>query len=277
MAKALRGIDISSWNTNNIDWGWVAKNYDFCIVKCTGGTGYRNPYYTEQLAGARGVGLIVGHYHYAVESSVSSGNPMGPGGQAEAIRFLQEADIRSGEILCLDLEDKQLPDDAEDWALDFCRTVKSMANITPFIYSYKAFMEERNLTTEALSEFPLWYAFYWDSGKASPIPKTIGAWDKITIWQFSGSTPIPQMPSNAVDENLFWGTREELAAYGRKEVDLSETNMEPVVTPETNWGGKGVIRQHTELMLVENVETKKFYYKVIHNGVANEWDEVSKG
>lgn len=276
MARALRGIDISSWNTNDIDWAWVANHYEFCIIKCTGGMGYRNPYYSEQLAGARGVGLIVGHYHYAVESSLSTGNPMGPGGEAEALRFLDEADIREGELICLDLEDKQLPDDAEQWTLDFCQKVEEVTNTKPFIYSYKAFMEERNLTTEALSEYPLWYAFYWDSGKDSPIPRTIGAWEKITIWQFSGSTPIPQMPSNPVDENLFWGTREELLAYGMPGVTQGAVNMSPIVTPETNWGGEGVILAHLQVILAQNADTGVMYFNLIHNGVERGWDSLTK-
>lgn len=277
MAKALKGIDISSWNGTDIDWGWVGKNYDFCVIKCTGGMGYRNPHYAEQLQGARGAGLIVGHYHYAVESSVPIGNPMGPGGEVEAIRFLQESDIRPGEFACLDLEDKQLPDDAEAWTLDWLHTVRNATGITAFVYSFKSFMEERNLTTAALAKFPLWYAFYWDSGKNTPIPKTIGAWTKIDMWQWSGGIVIPQMPEEKVDQNLYFGTADDLRGFGRSHMTEGEINQTPITTPAHDWGGSGVVRFHFEHMLVQNVETGVYYYKSSTNGTETEWLPVTPG
>lgn len=278
MVQSLRGIDISSWNGTNIDWEWVGKTYDFCVVKCTGGMGYKNPYYAEQLRGARGAGLVVGHYHYAVESSLPVGdNPMGPGGDVEAIRFLQESDIQGGEFVALDLEDKQLPAAASEWVLSFNRMVRGATGAIPFVYSYKSFMEEFNLLEPELAEYPLWYAYYRDPEKPTPIPRTPGNWSKISMWQWSGGIDIPQMPEGRVDQNVFYGTREDLQKLGRRQMTQDEVNQSPIITPERNWGGTGVIRFHTEQILAQNVETGDYYFKSFLNGHEVDWQRVTPG
>ena len=54
----LPGLDVSSWQ-GNVDWATVAANgARFAYVKATEGTSYVNPYFTQQYAGAYGVGLV---------------------------------------------------------------------------------------------------------------------------------------------------------------------------------------------------------------------------
>lgn len=57
----LRGIDISS-HQPAVNWSAVAVVQDFAVIKATGGLSYVNPQYAKQIAGARSVGLLVGHY-----------------------------------------------------------------------------------------------------------------------------------------------------------------------------------------------------------------------
>ncbi|MEU7525447.1 GH25 family lysozyme [Saccharothrix sp. NPDC042600] len=60
------GIDISSHQGDRIDWPAVAgHNITFASVKTTEGTTYTNPLATNQVNGARSVGIMTGGYHYA--------------------------------------------------------------------------------------------------------------------------------------------------------------------------------------------------------------------
>lgn len=204
----LRLVDLSS-HQPTIDWGQVAVNYAGAIVKCCGGTWYRNPHYQEQLAGARGAGMVVGHYHFAHEGE----NP-GPGAEAEAEYFLRNADVRPGELVALDIEDTGVPGDLSDWALTWLTMVEGVLGMRPLIYSFPNYIQVHNLGTAALARYPLWYASYRTPYAMQPWPATPGRWTRITMWQWSGGTTVPGIP-NDTDDNLFDGDRAALLALGK--------------------------------------------------------------
>jgi hypothetical protein len=85
----LTGKDVSSFQGVT----WNAAGDSFSIVKCTEGTGYENPRYAAQLAYARHLGHVVGHYHFGHG-----------GGAAEAAYFLARVDLRPGDFLAYDWE-----------------------------------------------------------------------------------------------------------------------------------------------------------------------------
>ena len=58
----LNGYDISAYQ-GAIDISAVPA--DFVIIKATGGDGYVNPNWRNQLAAARNAGKLVGVYHFA--------------------------------------------------------------------------------------------------------------------------------------------------------------------------------------------------------------------
>lgn len=65
MAARVPGIDISKQQPQ-VDWPAVrGAGYAFCYIKATEGVGYVSPTLDEQLAGARGAGLVTGLYHFA--------------------------------------------------------------------------------------------------------------------------------------------------------------------------------------------------------------------
>lgn len=202
----LRGIDVSS-HQPVIDWGQVAQHYQFAIVKCTGGTWYRNPQYAAQIAGARGAGMVVGHYHFAHEGTADS-DPL-----AEADYFVARIDWQPGEVVALDIEDTGVAGDLSDWALAWLGRVEKRLGIRPLLYSFPNYIETRGLGTDALAGYPLWYAYYktpYAMGTWPPVP---GHWPRIAIWQWSGGTTVPGIP-NDTDDNLFDGTVAELRALG---------------------------------------------------------------
>ncbi len=61
----VQGMDVSGWQ-RNVDWSTAwANGARFAYVKATEGTGYRNPYFTQQYDGSYQVGMIRGAYHFA--------------------------------------------------------------------------------------------------------------------------------------------------------------------------------------------------------------------
>ena len=49
-----------------MDWpSWYTEGRRFAYVKATEGTGYQNPYFSQQYGGSYDVGMIRGAYHFA--------------------------------------------------------------------------------------------------------------------------------------------------------------------------------------------------------------------
>lgn len=266
----LRGIDLSS-HQPVIDWGQVAMNYAFAIVKCSGGADYANPNYHEQIAGARAAGLVVGHYHFAHEDE----NP-GPGPGAEAAYFLAHADVQPGELVALDIEDTGVAGNLSDWALRWLQTVESAIGCKPLIYSFKDYIETRGLGTAALAAYPLWFARYWSPYVMQPWPQTPELWPKIAIWQWSGGTNVPGI-ANDTDDNLFDGDRAALVALGKPGLaPPPATGPARVVTPATDWEGAGTIVSYEQILVARNEETGQVSQRRQVDFTMQPWISLSK-
>jgi hypothetical protein len=65
----IKAIDVSSWQHPNgeaIDFHKVkAAGYAGVWIKCTQGTKYRNPFFTQDYDAARAAGMVVGAFHFA--------------------------------------------------------------------------------------------------------------------------------------------------------------------------------------------------------------------
>jgi hypothetical protein len=95
----LIGIDVSSNNTSN----WETGEWDYCWVKATEGKSYKNPAAADQLAVVRGRGKVAGHYHWLNDGDVS----------AQVNWFVNNADVRPGELIACDWEDPSNPTTAQ--------------------------------------------------------------------------------------------------------------------------------------------------------------------
>src|SRR3712207_4217398 len=78
----IDGVDVASWQHPGgraIDWEQVRDaRVDFATVKATegspaDGTGYTNPYFRADLAGARAAGLAVAPYHFYLGRTPGTG------------------------------------------------------------------------------------------------------------------------------------------------------------------------------------------------------------
>lgn len=146
----MNGIDISAWQGDeNIDLSKVP--FDFCIVKATEGTSYKNRYFAAHCDAVLKKKKLLGAYHYANGGDV----------QKEADYFLTYVKKYIGKaILVLDWEAKNNPlfgvKDLE-WCLKWCNYVYRKTGIKPLIYIQKSAM-----SAVKKAGYGLWVAQYPD-------------------------------------------------------------------------------------------------------------------
>lgn len=130
----MNGIDISAWQGDaGIDLSKIA--YDFCVVKATEGTDYRNRYFASHCDKVLTRKKLLGAYHYA----------NGGDYKAEADYFLAYCKKYIGKaILVLDWEAKnnhQFGKNDLEWCLKWCNYVYQKTDIKPLIYIQKSVMD----------------------------------------------------------------------------------------------------------------------------------------
>lgn len=146
----MNGIDISAWQGDaGIDLAKVP--YDFCIVKATEGTDYKNRHFAAHCDAVLKKKKLLGAYHYA----------NGGDYKAEADYFLAYCKKYIGKaVLVLDWEAKNNPlfgiKDLE-WCLQWCSYVQKKTGIKPLIYIQKSAMD-----AVKKSGYGLWIAQYPD-------------------------------------------------------------------------------------------------------------------
>ncbi|MBG6121392.1 glycoside hydrolase family 25 protein [Corynebacterium aquatimens] len=204
-ANTVEGIDVSNHNHPGgvaIDWKTVSATQGFAIVKATESTGFVNPSYAQDVESARANGLEVGAYHFA--------RP-GIDARAQARHFANV--IKSGPantlppVLDLEVDEGLSAAQLQQWTRDFMDELKKLTGRTPILYTYKYFWIGKMANTTEFAEFPLWLAAY----QTSP-PAPVGGWDRVDIWQRSGSGRVAGVPT-IVDMNLFNGDKNQLKAF----------------------------------------------------------------
>jgi len=208
----LLGLDVSAFQRppgHPIDWDLVkAGGYTFGFVKATeglSGAGSENQWFTEEITGAKGAGLLVGAYHYFRTTS----DP-----QAQVRRFYQRATMLEMAVdlpLVLDVESAvDLTNTGPSlYAHDVREALEELAGLAgrkPLLYispSFAAQLPDVGLASVA----DLWVAHY---GVTMPrLPVGFTSW---IFWQFSGRSVVPGV-AGAADANYFSGDLEALKAY----------------------------------------------------------------
>jgi len=74
MTTYKKGIDVSRWQSTNINWKQVkADGYSFAFIKCTDGSAYKQQFIDAGRAHAKAAlaaGLKIGYYHFAHPSNL---------------------------------------------------------------------------------------------------------------------------------------------------------------------------------------------------------------
>ncbi|GAA1948009.1 lysozyme [Amycolatopsis minnesotensis] len=200
IAASVAGIDVSGYQ-GNVNWQsyWNAGKR-FAYVKATEGTGYRNPYFTQQYNGSYNVGMIRGSYHY--------GRPDVSGGAAQADYFVAHGGgwSKDGKTLPGTLDIEWGPNNAcyglsqaamVSWIKAFSDQYHKRTSRWPVIYTATSWWTQcTGNKGDFSSTNPLWVARYASAPGALPFK-----WGFYTFWQYS-SSPIDQDSFNGSIDRL---------------------------------------------------------------------------
>lgn len=209
---SITGIDIASHQGPNFPFAEAkAEGYEFCFIKAAGGHTYQNPYLGAQVMGARNAGMLVGFYFYLFEPTNGGGDI-----RREAQNFIEAVRpyVQPGTTFWLDVE--EFPKSVGfvgdlGAAIDlWCEIVGAAFGCNVGIYCATWYIVPAGLSADVrLTKRPYWIA----SWQAEPPGGVfLAPWKSITVWQYNAFGPVGGR--QPIDEDLFFGTVEELAALG---------------------------------------------------------------
>lgn len=183
----LKGIDISSYQGNNIDFNKVKNSgIDVCIIKATESTMYTNLYFDNQAKGALNAGLKVGFYHFFRGQGI-----------AEADYFCSVISRYKDRMTIKPVIDVEtVVNDINNQVLLFIYRVKEQLGLECMIYS-GAYFAGDYLTDRKLLNYGLWVAHYYVQ-----TPSLRGIWQEYVGHQYSDTGSVPGITGN-VDMNNF--------------------------------------------------------------------------
>ena len=207
----LDGPDVARYQHPNgaaIDWRRVAESgVSFAFVKATESTSYTNPYFADDYAADKRVGLVRSAYHYArPRADLKTARDQAGFFVRTAGRADQEGDLP----LTLDIEQSGglSPKQLIAWTHVFVDEVTALTSRPVIIYTYPYFWQHAMGNTTDFAELPLWLASYRSGGPKEPLP---GGWSSWTFWQYTANGRIPGI-AGPVDRSKFAGTEEDLRA-----------------------------------------------------------------
>jgi lysozyme len=195
----VAGIDVSG-HQGNVDWPaqWNAGKR-FVWVKATEGTGYINPYFSQQYNGSYNQGFIRGAYHFALpdrssgatQANYFSSHGGGWSGDGKTLPGALDMEYNPYGATCYGLSKASMT----NWIRDFSDTYKARWNKYPAIYTSTSWWNQCVGASFGTTN-PLWVARYASSVGTLPI-----GWSTYTVWQYS-SSPIDQNSFNGAYDRL---------------------------------------------------------------------------
>lgn len=197
----LEGIDVASYQPNT-DWSKVkGSGRVFAFIKATENTGYVNPYFKQDWAGTKAVGILRGAYHYFHADS----DPI-----AQANHFLTTMGPLDDDDLpaVLDLEEPmgQSKSTIASRAMAWLEHVEKATGKTPILYTGPSFWDT-SVAAPGFTKYPLWIANY-----GVMCPSVPGEWTNFTFWQYTSTGGVPGVTSANCDKNVFNGSMDDLLA-----------------------------------------------------------------
>jgi GH25 family lysozyme M1 (1,4-beta-N-acetylmuramidase) len=196
---SVPGIDVSG-HQGNVNWPaqWNAGKR-FVWVKATEGTGYRNPYFSQQYNGSYNQGFIRGAYHFALpdrssgaaQANFFSSNGGGWSGDGRTLPGAMDMEYNPYGATCYGLSKAAMT----NWIRDFSDTYKARWDKYPAIYTSTSWWNQC-VGSSFGGTNPLWVARYSSSVGQLPI-----GWSVYTVWQYS-SSPIDQNSFNGAYDRL---------------------------------------------------------------------------
>lgn len=193
---ARRYVDISAYQ-GAVDWPVYRTWSDLVAMKATEGTGFIDPRYRTNRAGAEDQGIESFFYHFA--------RPDLNRPQAEAAWFFNVVGgVKTSELLMLDAE-RSTPQPEASWSYAWLSEVEQLYQKTPTIYASEAFIRAHLQGEPRLARFPLILAKWtFDPNARPPAP---APWTTYLAIQWTDrASNIPGI-TGLVDADVFVGER----------------------------------------------------------------------
>ncbi|MHB8643656.1 MAG: GH25 family lysozyme [Gaiellaceae bacterium] len=189
-----KGVDVSHWN-GTVDWIQVATGgYSFLFAKATEGSTIVDPTYPINRAGAEGLGLRFGAYHFARPGGSGDAGIVASA-VAQADFFVDTAQPAAGELLpALDLEASGglSPSSLARWTQAWLDEVEARIGVTGLIYAGPHFWSTAlsDTTAFAVAGHKLWLA-HWTSSASPNVPAFNWGGLGWAFWQWTDCSHVP--------------------------------------------------------------------------------------
>ncbi|MCR4766822.1 MAG: glycoside hydrolase [Saccharofermentans sp.] len=199
----VRGVDVSHYQ-GDIDWQVLSDGLDFAYIKATEGSSYVDDSFEYNYKQARAERLRTGAYHFFSFDST---------GAAQAANFIENVEPYEDMLPpVIDLEYYGKYFDSPKHAEEVLPELEDMINalekhygVRPVIYvtgsAYRRYIRDSDIGCE------IW--------RRNVYLRPAGDW---TFWQYSSVGQLEGFKGDEkyIDLNVYCGTREDFAAYGRR-------------------------------------------------------------
>lgn len=203
----VRGVDVSSYQ-GDIDWDTLAsQGISFAFIKATEGSSLVDPCYVQNEERARKTGLRIGSYHF-----FSFDSP----GETQAELFIRTVPKREDALPpVVDFEfygDKEKnppdPEETREQLDDFLEAVEQHYGVKPILYATESAYAQ--YIAGAYESYDIWIR------NVVSAPRLSDGRDW-TFWQYTNRERLNGYRGREkyIDMNVFRGTEEEFAQYGR--------------------------------------------------------------
>ena len=215
---SIQGVDLSHYNGEGVDFRKLkSAGLRFAYLNVTQGANIQDPLFAKYMREASGSGLRIGAYHFFnfcqsaqlqfenIKSTLPDGGGLLPFSVDLEWNFDQSRkEIKPtdcGDLTTIRLELRQL-----------LNLIESYYGVRPVIYTVPSFLKTYPILDESFNVYPLWVGDFSGTAKQKKAPKLPGnnPWN---FWQVSYAATFPQLPGQAFDLSVFFGTERDFEAF----------------------------------------------------------------
>jgi len=196
-----KGVDVSYYN-GTINWTTVKNaGYDFAFIRISDGTGFHDPKFAANWAGARAAGVVRGIYQFfRPNQDVTAQADM----VIAAVGTPTPGDLPP--VIDVEVTGSLSPASVAAKVRTWVDRVKTATGVDPIVYTGKYFWRDQVGGPTSFANNALWIAQY-----TTLCPDLTSPWNAWAFWQYSESGSVAGM-SGSVDMDRFNGTLDELRA-----------------------------------------------------------------
>jgi lysozyme len=196
------GVDVSYYD-GVIDWTKAkAAGVQYAFIRVSDGTGFKDPKFTADWAGAQSAGVIRGAYQFfrPTENVAAQAQLL-----ISAVGSYQPGDLPP--VLDVEVTGGVRAATLQARIRTWVETVHAALGVNPIVYTGFYFWRDSVGGPSGYTQNPLWLAQYTTACPTVPSP-----WSKWTFWQYTDTGHVAGIPSD-VDMNKFNGSLADLQAF----------------------------------------------------------------